>query len=236
MPDDRIKHKTIVEQVMKKIQDLIATGEFRVSDRIPTENTLAERFGVGRSSVREAIKVFNYLGVLESKPAKGTFISKTANVSKEALTWSILLGKNDLRELIEIRGAIETFSIITITESYKKDPSSSVRLLNTLDDQVRIMKKSSMKASRKRLIEADYNFHNAIIRGGSNKVFSSIYHSLKSFMFEEIDKSYNYVYEEKSIAKDHEEIIDTIKTGDKLKAVKVILKHVDLIKKRFGID
>lgn len=236
MPDDRIKHKTIVEQVMKKIQDLIATGEFRVSDRIPTENALAERFGVGRSSVREAIKVFNYLGVLESKPAKGTFISETANVSKEALTWSILLGKNDLRELIEIRGAIETFSIITITESYKKDPGSIEGLLNTLEDQVWIMKNTSMKASRKKLIEADYNFHNAIISGGSNKVFSSIYNSLKSFMFEEIDKSYKYVYEENSISKDHGEIIATIKTGDKLKAVKVILKHVDLIKKRFGIN
>ena len=236
MNDDRIKHKTIVEQVMKKIQDLIVTGEFRVSDRIPTENALAERFGVGRSSVREAIKVFNYLGVLESKPAKGTFICETANISKEALTWSILLGKNDLRELIEIRGAIEIMSIVKITERYKKDPDLVADLLQMLEAQVEIMKKASIKTSKKQLIEADYNFHHTIILGSKNNLFVSIYQSLKSFMFEEINKSYKYVLEEKTIEKDHREIVSTIRTGDRIKAARVILRHIDLIEQRFGID
>ena len=98
------------------------------------------------------------------------------------------------------------------------------------------MKKTSMKSSRKQLIEADYNFHSAIVEGSDNQIFVSIYHSLKSFMFEEINKSYKYVYNEETIVKDHLEIIDTIKTGDRLKASRVILKHVDLIKRRFGID
>ena len=50
-------------------------------------------FGVGRSSIREAIKIFNYLGIMESKAALGTFISERSNISREALTWALLLGK-----------------------------------------------------------------------------------------------------------------------------------------------
>ena len=71
---DKIKHKTLVEQVMGKIRKLIASGEFKVHDRLPTENEMAEMFGTGRSSIREAIKVFNYLAVLESRAAKGTYV------------------------------------------------------------------------------------------------------------------------------------------------------------------
>ena len=62
----KIKQKTIVEQVMEEIKNLIASGQYKVDDKIPSEAELCEMFGVSRPTIREAIKVFNYLGVLEA--------------------------------------------------------------------------------------------------------------------------------------------------------------------------
>jgi DNA-binding FadR family transcriptional regulator len=68
----KISKKTVVEQVMDQVKELIVTGQFRVNDTIPPEVELAKMFGIGRSTIREAIKLFNYLGILKSEPGKGT--------------------------------------------------------------------------------------------------------------------------------------------------------------------
>ena len=74
MRSNAIRQQTVVTQVMGEMRNLIASGAYVPGDRIPTEKELAERFGVGRSSIREAIKIFNYLGILSSKAALGTFV------------------------------------------------------------------------------------------------------------------------------------------------------------------
>jgi DNA-binding transcriptional regulator YhcF (GntR family) len=74
LPLEKIRKKTVVAQVMDKIRELIASRQFKTGDRIPTEGELARMLGIGRSSIRKAIKVFNYLGVLDSQTAKGTFV------------------------------------------------------------------------------------------------------------------------------------------------------------------
>lgn len=148
MNKDKIVHKTILEQVMKKIQEMIASGEYKVGDKLPNESDLADRLGVGRSSVREALKIFNYLGVLESKTARGTFVSDRSNISKEAMTWSILLGKNDHTDLLEIRTAIELISTLILTTRHRNAPEACAPFLAELDEQIRAMQSGSASRNR----------------------------------------------------------------------------------------
>ena len=112
----------MVEQVMEEIKNLIATGRYKVYDQIPPESELADMFGVSRPTIREAIKIFNYLGVLKSYTGKGTFVSDSENISIEALTWSILLADNEVSELIELREVIEQRGLENLTQKYKKNP------------------------------------------------------------------------------------------------------------------
>ena len=104
---------------MDEIRNLIASGAYAPGDRIPTEKELAERFGIGRSSIREAIKIFNYLGVLHSKAALGTFVQERSSISSEALTWAMLLGRDELRDIIDMRGAVELMSLIKLIDSLR---------------------------------------------------------------------------------------------------------------------
>jgi GntR family transcriptional regulator, transcriptional repressor for pyruvate dehydrogenase complex len=231
---DKIKHKTLVEQVMGKIRKLIASGEFKVHDRLPTENEMAEMFGTGRSSIREAIKVFNYLGVLESRAAKGTYVCSRSNISTEALTWSMLLGQDDYYELIDMRAAMELWSMVALAGKYGQDPSMVQNTLDMLESQVSKMRNAIEDVDSAALARADYDFHCVIIDSGDNALFSSIYEILRSFMREEIEKSHKDFTDIKTIIQEHRLFIDAIRSGDIGVAQQTVLNHIASIKRRLA--
>ena len=231
----KIRQKTVVEQVMEQIKELIASGEYLPGDKLPTEHELAERFGIGRSSIREAIKIFNYLGVLSSKAAKGTFLSDRANISAEALSWSILLGKDEQQELIETRGAIELWSIITLIRLHQKDQEKVNKVLEDLQEEVNRMKEGIESKEPEKLVEADYNFHNIIVKSTENSLFYSIYKTLKSFMYEEIIQSQNDYSDQNMIVEEHQSIIDTIRCGEINNSVETFSSHIENIESRLKI-
>ena len=63
------------DQAIAKIKDLISSGEFTAGSRLPTERELTQRFGVSRSSLREAIRALALIGVLESRVGDGTYVT-----------------------------------------------------------------------------------------------------------------------------------------------------------------
>ncbi len=231
----KIKQHTVVSQVMSQLRELIASGEYEPGDRIPTEGDLAERFGIGRSSIREAIKIFNYLGILESKAAKGTFLRSSANISTEALSWSILLGKKEVRDLIEIRGALELWSIVELTHNTHDNKFHVADTLTELDTLIQRMEALSSDQQKEALVELDYNFHNTIISSTQNPIYSSIYEVLRAFMFEEIIKSQETYNDATKIADEHRQIVAAIKSGDETRAMHAFRAHISNIEKRLSI-
>ena len=221
-----LKQKTVVEQVMEEIKDLIATGRFQVYDQIPPESELADMFGVSRPTIREAIKIFNYLGVLKSYTGKGTFVSDSANISIEALTWSILLADNEVSELIELREVIEQRGLETLTQKYKKNPDSIRERLNQLEDQIEKMRKAIAVLSLEDLTEADYTFHKIVIEGSENSLFTAIYKTLKAFMTEEIHKTHEGLEDFSDIVDEHWDILHSIQTGNISKAKRAFEAHM----------
>ncbi|MFP4619377.1 MAG: FadR/GntR family transcriptional regulator, partial [Spirochaetaceae bacterium] len=156
---EKIRQNTIVSQVMDHMKQLIADGVYSPGDKIPTEQELAQELGVGRSSIREAIKIFNHLGVMESKSALGTFICERSKISKEALTWALLLGDDEIDEVIELRGAIELWSFIRLTMLNETQPELVKPHMDQLSVELERMKESIEAGRQQDLIEADYNFH-----------------------------------------------------------------------------
>lgn len=235
MREDRIVHRSLVEQVIRKVQKMIAKGKYKVGDRLPTETEMATQFGVGRSSIREAVKILNYLGVLESQVARGTFICDKSSISKEALTWSILLGKNDLNDLIEIRTAIEALSIIKLTSRYHEDPDCCREVLRRLTEQVRVMGAQYASKTNPALVEAIYDFHALVIGSSENPLFKSIFRSLRSFMVAEIRKSNRGAESGQHIVKLHQDMVDAISSGDIYRALATTLIHVDAMREHIGL-
>ena len=70
----KVSSESVVQQVINALTDAMINRELRPGDKIPTEAEMAENMGVGRNSIREAIKILVYLGVLEIRRAEGTFV------------------------------------------------------------------------------------------------------------------------------------------------------------------
>lgn len=219
-----IRQKTVVEQVMREIQDLIASGKYKINEKIPGENELAAKFGVSRPTIREAIKIFSYLGILISHSGRGTYVGNQSTISTEALTWVILLGQNEAAEMIELREIIESRCIEKIVAARKE--KSSAELIQKLGDCVEKMKTAAKQKSLQDLKELDFEFHWTIINGAGNSLFSAMYDTLRSFMKIEIEQTQGQIKDYNHIVETHRGILEGIASGKVSKAVEGFRNHM----------
>lgn len=231
MKIERIQRETVVEQVMERIKELFASGRFKVHDKFPSEQELAVLFGIGRNSVREAIKVFHYLGILESQAGKGTYVCDRDNISTEALTWSILLGENDIFELIQLREVLEQDGLSTLATNLARRSKAALETVGALELEIESIKAAVEARDLDALILADYRFHGKITGASGNSLFSAIYATLRAFMREEIMRTYRDVDIRKGIG-EHRELLDTICSADKQKAVALLGKHIGGVREK----
>ena len=230
MPINKIKQKTVVDQVMDQIKHLIASGQYKPGDKIPTEAQLAEQFGIGRSSIRQAINIFNYLGVLESKASLGTFVQERAKISTEALTWSLLLGNDELEEMVDLRAAIELWCVIELTARISSKDPSALKEIEKLETIVEEMENAISEKNKTKLIESDFNFHFSIIEFDENELYISLYNTLRSFLYDEIKKTQLSYENLKLIPQEHARLINTMKTGNQIEALIAYREHIRNIK------
>ena len=103
-----LKKESVVQSVINCLTDAIRSEELKPGDRIPPEPELADSLGVARSSVREAIKILTYLGVLESKRSEGTFVCNGYKESMiDPMVYGILLNQDSFENLMELREMTE---------------------------------------------------------------------------------------------------------------------------------
>ncbi len=214
MLNRQIRRHTIVEQAMDRIRDLISSGEFKIGEKFPNESALAERFGIGRSSIREVIKILHYMGVLHSSTGRGTYILDWRNISIEALTWTSLLCENDHYELMDVRFTIENRCIRSLVQEYAMGKADAARVIGRLEETAEKLRMAAEGNDAQTLIEADYEFHSLVIQSHRNSVFSSIYEILRSFMIDATRDMLNQYEDRMQIYREHREIIDSIKSGD----------------------
>ncbi len=220
-----VKQKTVVFQVMEQLKNMIATGTLRPNDKVPNEYELAELFGVGRSTIREALKIFQYLGVVELRNPKGTFICESSNISSEALLWSMLLGKKDLKNLLELRLIMEHQGLWYLMVYHNDQPLLDKTIINLKQEVLNIANALDSKNEEKR-IEADYAFHKHIIEACQNDLFNTLYETMRSFSYEEITVAQEDILDKKLIIDTHNQLIEVILQGDFYKAMELYRKHI----------
>src|SRR5436309_10784442 len=92
-----IKSTRIYEEIVRQVKQLIAEGRLKSGDRLPPERELAEKFVVSRTSVREALRALESLGLIEIRPGEGTFVRQ---VPLDALVGPLALVMTSQREAI----------------------------------------------------------------------------------------------------------------------------------------
>ena len=105
-----------VQQIIDAFTEQLIGGQIKPGDQIPTEVELAERFGVARNTVREAVKILVAMGVLEIRRPVGTFVcSGFTEAMISPMLYGVILGRGDsYNELLELREIMETGSMLTV--------------------------------------------------------------------------------------------------------------------------
>ncbi len=109
LPHFEVIPKTTLSQAAfeKLVQSLIG-GSWKEGDRIPPERELCLKLGIGRASLREALKALELIGMLESKVGDGTFVCPRSEFLSRPLLWAITGSDlSELRDLIEARRLLE---------------------------------------------------------------------------------------------------------------------------------
>lgn len=129
-----IPNRSVVERVMDRITEAILSGQYKPGDQIPTEEGLAAAFGIGRNSVREAVKVLVALGVLEIRRAEGTFVasSYSERMFNPAL-YGAIVQESGLEDIIEMRRIFdEGVAQLAILKGTEEDMQEIVRCCDQL--------------------------------------------------------------------------------------------------------
>ena len=178
-----LRKESVVQSVINVLTDAIRSKELKPGDKIPPEPELAESLGVARSSVREAIKILTYLGVLESKRSEGTFVCDGYKESMiDPMVYGILLNQDSFENLMELREMTEA-GMMRLAIEHHEDKE-----LDELESILGEMKKAlELKENRvDTFFEADNRFHDKIAEMGKNpmadkinKVVRSLTHAVR---------------------------------------------------------
>jgi len=169
-----IKVTKIYEQVIQQIKDMIADGTLKSGDKLPTERKLAEKFNVSRSSIREALRSLENIGIVESKQGEGNFIGRNIeNILYEPLSILFMLQDNTSQEIFELRMAIE---IETADLAAKK---INFRELQNLKLLINKMKEPN---DEKLSIRLDKEFHYRIAQAAHNVLMLNMMNAVSSLV------------------------------------------------------
>lgn len=212
----KLNSSSVVQQIIDAITAAIISGKYKPGDKIPTETELAGSLGVGRNSVREAIKIMVHLGVLEIRRAEGTFVCNGfSGIMIDPMIYGMILdGAHDYGHLMEIRAMMEVGILRLAMNNSRKDDMK--RLRERLQDLKREIDKGVDNIDV--IFETDNAFHDEVSEMGRNPIagklsrivrvltwsmrYSSVSNMIKSGRGEELYLAHERIYK---ILEDHDE-------------------------------
>src|SRR5262247_4023589 len=104
-----VHRNSLSDEIVDQIIDLITKGVLKPGERLPSEKELCLRFGVGRTTIREALRSLAEMGILDGRVGEGTFVSAdNRKYLGKALQWGLLIHRKNVNDLVETRLMLES--------------------------------------------------------------------------------------------------------------------------------
>ena len=217
-----VRKTRVFEGIAQQIQRLIVDGTLKPGDRLPPERELAERFGVGRSSVRDAIRTLELVGLVVPRHGEGTVV---ADVSPEAVVTpiaSVLIRKRELiGELLDVRKMIEPpLAARAAVRATEEDVAR-------LEDVLRRQREKMLRGES--TVEEDTEFHYLVALAAKNTVVRSVLDVLMGLLRETRALSLQTRGRPQRSLAGHRRVLEAIKRHDPDAAERAVREHVEEI-------
>jgi DNA-binding FadR family transcriptional regulator len=158
----------LVDQVIEQMRQAIRTGDWAVDQRIPPEPELVSALGVGRNTVREAVRALSHAGLLEVRQGDGTFVRATSEISGAVRR----LCGDELREVRQVRRLLEVESARLATAN--RSAADLAALGAALAERDAAVADGRWTDA----IDADVRFHQEVVRASGNGLLTELYQGL----------------------------------------------------------
>lgn len=217
------RRSPLANEVANKLVSYIHEQDFQPGDRIPSEFELADKFKVGRGTVREAVKLLVSRNVLEIRPAKGTFVCERPGLTADPLGLEFVQDKEKLtHDLLELRIVLESY----VTRS---------AALRASDEQIAEMRKLADAIrdnadDNEFCIAKDIALHQYIAESCGNSVITTVLPIIRKSM--EDFNSLSFERQWQTVNAGHYAIIDAIALHNPMLAESECVQHISYVSRK----
>jgi GntR family transcriptional regulator, transcriptional repressor for pyruvate dehydrogenase complex len=213
---------------VQRLEEQILRGEFQVGDKLPSERDLAERFGLSRPAVREALRSLEERRLIRIEPGRGSFVDPGTSLDVgRSLDVVYRRQKVTARQLVEARIMVESEAAGRAAERATPDDLEVMgTTLARLEDA----------QSRVDIVRLDLGFHLTIIRAAHNPVIEAMFGSIASLAVEQMVKSVSDSTIRHKSHPFHRRAFEAISRRDVDAARRAMVDHLRVADETYGAD
>lgn len=228
MAYEQIRRRKIYEEIADQLLDRIKSGELSPGEKLDSVHLLAEQFNVGRSAVREALSALRAMGLIEMKQGEGTYVKQfdPSSISQSLSVNGMLMKKEDIVELLEVRKVIETGC--AASAAAKRTDQDLMNMQEALNE----MEKAALNHELGE--QADLKFHMAITSASHNNILLELMNHVSQLMYDSIRETrkisfYSETTMLEKLFDEHHRIFLAIKSQNASEAQHAMLDHLNTV-------
>lgn len=215
---EKVRKVKTYQAVAEQIEDRIKTGLLKVGDTLPPEAELAAEFGVGRASVREALRMLESLGMVETHVTKGTVVISDRAVNSGKEWFRELCESQHLRSVLEARRAVDPaiaeLAAERRTEEELQEMATALRKMKDNLDNPNLAQKFAGE------------FHSWVSIAAKNQILSEFKEVIADVLQKTTETIYEDVSRRSASYSEHMEILEQIANRDARGAYDAMLRHL----------
>ena len=228
----------LVNRLTMYFADEILEGRLKRGDQIESDRELAKKLNVGRSAVREALKVLDVLGMIDIRLGQGTYItSRETNFFSVPLSWSLFLDGTQVKSILQVRGALELRAVQLASQCEDKNK------LDKLTDIYYRMQKTfqeskdtdNLQHALQETLNADIEFHTCIAECSGNPIILSMMTTIRNFLTRVSGTGMVDSEQLQAVVEEHQKLYGAIISGNVDAATQTMMKHLAASMARYKI-
>lgn len=207
MPLGTVRPSPLVERVIERLQGEIDCGDWPVGTKLPSETALSKELGVGRSTVREALRALASMGLVRARQGAGVFVIATRPVEE----WPDRLRRAALADVYEVRMLIEVQAARLAAERRTDDDCAAM-------ERALAARRAAAGADNAAFVDADIALHAAVVAAAHNPVLTDLFTefvpTLRSGLVELLGLTALREEEPNHGDASHAALVDAVRRGD----------------------
>jgi GntR family transcriptional regulator, transcriptional repressor for pyruvate dehydrogenase complex len=239
---DKSEKKGNISQLVNRLTmyfaDEMLEGRLKRGDQIESDRELAKKLNVGRSAIREALKVLDVLGMIDIRLGQGTYISsRESNFFSIPLSWSLFLDGAQMQSILQVRGALEIRAAQLATHC--KDEQKLARLTDIYYRMQKTFQESkengNIQSALQDTLDSDIEFHTCIADCSGNPIILSMLTTIRNLLKRVSGTGIIDVNQMQAVVEEHQKLYGAIISGNEADVTAAMMKHLSSSMDRYQL-